>query len=117
MYINVSDILPPELTVEGLCLFAGSETTITATGDFDDFSWNVNSQFTDFNVANIPFGGTFVVTGILDAGCQVQTSFFIDQSPYYLPDVEYTPNPPFICDDDSAFVQVVPDVDEVFVGQ
>lgn len=117
MYIEVLDILPPELTVEGLMsICAGSETTITATGDFDDFIWNVNSQFTDFNVANIPFGGTFVVTGILDAGCQVQTSFFIDQSPYYLPDVEYTPDPPYICDDDSAFVQVVPDVDEVFIG-
>ncbi len=117
MYIEVLDILPPELTVEGtMSICAGSETQITATGDFDEFTWNINSQFTDGNIANIPFGGTFVVTGILDEGCQVQTSFFIDQSPYYLPDVEYTPNPPNICSGDSAFVQVIPDVDEVFVG-
>ncbi len=117
MYIEVLDILPPELTVEGtMSICAGSETQITATGDFDEFTWNLNSQFTDGNIANIPFGGTFVVTGILDEGCQVQTSFFIDQSPYYLPDVEYTPNPPNICSDDSVFVQVIPDVDEVFVG-
>ena len=117
MYIEVLDVLPPELTVEGnMAICAGAETVITATGDFDSFSWNLNSQFTDGNVATIPFGGNFVVTGILDAGCEVQTSFFIDQSPYYLPDVEYDPNPPYICDDDSVFVQVVPDVDEVFVG-
>ena len=52
------------------------------------------------NVATIPFGGTFVVTGILDIGCEVQETFFIDQSPYYLPDVEYDPNPP-------TFVQTI----------
>ncbi len=117
MYIHVLDILPPELTVEGvMSICAGSETQITALGDFDEFIWNVNSQFTDGNIANIPFGGNFVVTGVLDQGCAVQTSFFIDQSPYYLPDLEYTPNPPNICSDDSAFVQVIPDFDETFVG-
>ena len=93
MYINVLDVLPPELTIEGnLAICAGAETTITANGDFDSFSWNLNSQFTNGNVATIPFGGTFVVTGILDIGCEVQETFFIDQSPYYLPDVEYDPN-------------------------
>ena len=117
MYINVLDVLPPELTIEGnLAICAGAETTITANGDFDSFSWNLNSQFTNGNVATIPFGGTFVVTGILDIGCEVQETFFIDQSPYYLPDVEYDPNPPNICENDSVFVQVMPDVDENFVG-
>ena len=48
MYINVLDVLPPELTIEGnLAICAGAETTITANGDFDSFSWNLNSQFTN----------------------------------------------------------------------
>jgi gliding motility-associated-like protein len=117
MVIEVLDVLPPELTVEGnMAICAGSATEITALGAFDSFAWNINSQFVNDNVANIPFGGTFYVTGILDVGCQVQTSFFIDQSPYYLPDVIFDPSPPNICSDDSAYVEVVPAPDENFVG-
>lgn len=116
MYIEVLDVTPPELTVSGnMSICAGAATEITASGAFDSFNWNINSDFYEDNVAEIPFGGTFVVTGILDVGCEVQTSFFIDQSPYYLPEIEFDPTIPSICSDDSVYVEVIPGPDENFV--
>lgn len=116
MYIEVLDVTVPELTVSGnMSICAGAATEITADGAFDSFSWNINSDFYDNNVATIPFGGNFVVTGYLDVGCQVSETFFIDQSPYYLPDIVFDPETPTICSDDSVYVEVVPAPDENFV--
>ena len=117
MVIEVLDVVLPELTIEGnLAICAGAETEITAIGDFDSFSWNLSSQFTNGNVATIPFGGNIVVTGILDIGCQVSMTFFIDQTPYYLPEITTDPSPLVICSDDTAYVAVVPDPDENFIA-
>ena len=92
MVIEVLDVTLPELTIEGnLAICAGSATEITALGDFDSFSWNLSSQFTDGNVATIPFGGLIVVTGNLDVGCSVSQTFNIEQTPYYLPNIEPLP--------------------------
>jgi gliding motility-associated-like protein len=117
MIIQVLEVALPELTVEGnMAICAGAETTITALGDFDSFSWNVSSQFADGNQATIPFGGNITVNGILDVGCSASLTFFIDQSPYYLPTIATIPDPLVICSDDTAYVQVIPDMDEEFVA-
>ncbi len=117
MFIQVLDVALPELTVEGdMAICAGAETMITALGDFDSFSWNLSSQFVNGNQASIPFGGNITVNGLLDVGCSVALTFFIDQSPYYLPTIATIPDPLVICSDDTAYVQVVPDPDEEFVG-
>ena len=112
--IEVLDVTLPELTISGnLSICAGSATEITALGDFDSFSWNLSSQFTDGNVATIPFGGLIVVTGNLDVGCSVSETFEIDQTPYYLPNIE--PSPLVICSDDTAYVSVL-DPDDLYVS-
>ena len=114
MVIEVLDVTLPELTIEGnLAICAGSATEITALGDFDSFSWNLSSQFTDGNVATIPFGGLIVVTGNLDVGCSVSQTFNIEQTPYYLPNIE--PLPLVICSDDTAFVSVL-DPNDLYVS-
>ncbi|MDE0721785.1 MAG: gliding motility-associated C-terminal domain-containing protein [Flavobacteriales bacterium] len=116
MVIEVLNVTLPELTIEGnLSICAGAETVITASGDFDSFSWNLSSQFTDGNVATIPFGGWIVVLGNLDIGCSVSETFFIDQTSYYLPDIETDPSPLVMCSDDTAYVYV-PNPDDVYVG-
>ena len=117
MVIEVLDVPLPELSVEGnMAICAGAETTITALGAFDSFSWNLSSQFANGNQAIIPFGGNITVNGLLDVGCSVSYTFFIDQSPYYLPTISTIPDPLVICSDDTAYVQVIPDPDEDFVG-
>ena len=114
MVIEVLDVTLPELTIEGnLAICAGSATEITALGNFDSFSWNLSSQFTDGNVATIPFGGAIVVTGNLDVGCSVSQTFYIAQTPYYLPNIE--PLPLVICSDDTAYVSVL-DPDNLYVS-
>ena len=114
MVIEVLDVTLPELTIEGnLAICAGSATEITALGNFDSFSWNLSSQFTDGNVATIPFGGAIVVTGNLDVGCSVSQTFEIVQTPYYLPNIE--PLPLVICSDDTAYVSVL-DPDNLYVS-
>jgi len=113
MVIEVLDVILPELTIDGnLSICAGTATEITALGAFDSFSWNLSSAFTDGNVATIPFGGAIVVTGILDVGCSVSQTFYIDQTPYYLPDIE--PLPLVICSDDTAYV-FAPNPDDLYV--
>ena len=114
MVIEVLNVTLPELTIEGdLAICAGAATVITALGDFDSFSWNLSSQFTDGNVATIPFGGLIVVTGNLDVGCSVSETFFIEQTPYYLPNIQ--PLPLVICSDDTAFVSVL-DPNDLYVS-
>jgi gliding motility-associated-like protein len=115
MVIEVLDVTLPELTISGeLSICAGVETEITALGDFDSFSWNLSSQFTDGNVATIPFGGLIVVTGNLDVGCSVSQTFYIEQTPYYLPDIITDPSSLTICPDDTAYVYV-PNPDSLYV--
>jgi gliding motility-associated-like protein len=116
MVIEVLNVALPELTIQGnLSICAGAETVITASGEFDDFSWNISSQFTNLNIATIPFGGNFVVTGNLDIGCSVSFPFFIDQTDYYLPDIESDPSPLTMCSDDTAYV-FVPNLEDAYVG-
>ena len=121
--INVLDIVPPSIDVTsatgefGIC--AGSELDVTATSvdgqePVEDWSWNLNSDFWDANEATIPFGGTFVVTGETAGGCVVKENFTVVQTPFYLPTVEGTLQA--VCPGDSAFVEVIPDDDENFVG-
>ena len=121
--INVLDIVPPSIDVTsatgefGIC--AGSELDVTATSvdgqePIEDWSWNLNSDFWDANEATIPFGGTFVVTGETAGGCVVKENFTVLQTPFYLPTVEGTLQA--VCPGDSAFVEVIPDEDENFVG-
>ena len=121
--VNVLDIVPPSIDVTsatgefGIC--AGSELDVTATSvdgqePIEDWSWNLNSDFWDANEATIPFGGTFVVTGETAGGCVVKENFTVLQTPFYLPTVEGTLQA--VCPGDSAFVEVIPDEDENFVG-
>ena len=121
--VNVLDIVPPSIDVTsatgefGIC--AGSELDVTATSvdgqePVEDWSWNLNSDFWDANEATIPFGGTFVVTGETAGGCVVKENFTVVQTPFYLPTVEGTLQA--VCPGDSAFVEVIPDDDENFVG-
>ncbi|MEC8401349.1 MAG: gliding motility-associated C-terminal domain-containing protein [Bacteroidota bacterium] len=121
--VNVLDIVPPSIDVTsatgefGIC--AGSELDVTATSvdgqePIEDWSWNLNPNFWDANEATIPFGGTFVVTGETAGGCVVKENFTVLQTPFYLPTVEGTLQA--VCPGDSAFVEVIPDEDENFVG-
>jgi len=121
--INVLDIVPPTIEVTsatgefGIC--AGSELDVTAESvggqePVDSWSWNLNSNFWTENQATIPFGGTFVVTGETAGGCVVNDIFQVIQTPFYLPTVEGTLQA--VCPGDSAFVEVIPDLDENFVN-
>jgi hypothetical protein len=120
--IQVLDVVPPTIDVTsatgewGIC--AGSELDVTAASvggqePVVDWSWNLGSQFWTDNEATIPFGGTFVVTGSTASGCVVRELFEVFQTPYYLPTVEGTLQT--VCPGDSAFVEVIPDVNENFV--
>ena len=92
IYIEVLDIELPTLTVDGnTAICAGGELELTATGDFDEIIW---SNGTVGNTNTYTFGGTFFVTGYIDQ-CQVQEEFYVDQSPYFLPDVVV--DPPAVC--------------------
>ena len=78
--IEVLDVEPPAISVAnadgsgepfGMC--AGSELQVVASPvggeeEIIDWSWNINSQFWNENTADIPFGGTFVVTGTTPLG-------------------------------------------------
>ena len=121
--INVLDILPPDIEVIsstgdfGIC--AGAELDVTANSvdgqePVTSWSWNLNDNFWEDNEATVPFGGVFVVTGETDGGCVVKEVFEVFQTPFYLPAVEGTLQA--VCPGDSAFVQVIPDEDENFVG-
>ena len=121
--INVLDILPPDIEVIsstgdfGIC--AGAELDVTANSvdgqePVTSWSWNLNENFWEDNEATVPFGGVFVVTGETDGGCVVKEVFEVFQTPFYLPAVEGTLQA--VCPGDSAFVQVIPDEDENFVG-
>ena len=101
IYIEVLDIELPTLTVEGnTAICAGGELELTATGDFDEIIW---SNGTVGNTNTYTFGGTFFVTGYIDQ-CQVQEEFYVDQSPYFLPDVVV--DPPAVCPGQTAIAVV-----------
>ena len=122
--INVLGINPPEIELTsssgeefGIC--AGAELTVTAAsigGDepVTDWGWNLGSSFWTENVATIPFGGTFAVTGETAGGCVVREIFEVFQTPYYLPTVSGTLQA--VCPGDAAYVEVIPDEDENFVS-
>ena len=124
IFIKVLGITPPTIEVTsptgeefGIC--AGAELDVEAASIGGDepvvsWSWNLNSNYWNDNEATIPFGGTFVVTGETNGGCVVKESFEVVQTPYYLPTVEGTLQA--VCPGDSAFVEVIPDDDENFVG-
>ena len=122
--INVLDIVPPAIEVStvdggdfGICAGAELDVLAESVGGQEpvaDWSWNLNSQYWSDNEATIPFGGTFVVTGETAGGCVVKESFQVVQTPFYLPTVEGTLQA--VCPGDSAFVEVIPDDDENFVG-
>ena len=101
--VEVLDIVIPELSIEGnTSICAGGEATITATGDFDEIVWsNGNVGVTNTYV----FGGNFFVTGQIGQ-CETVEYFFIDQSPYFLPDVVI--DPPAVCVGETAIVTVDP---------
>ena len=101
IYIEVLDIELPALTVEGnTAICAGGELELTATGDFDEIIW---SNGTVGNTNTYTYGGTFFVTGYIDQ-CQVQEEFYVDQSPYFLPDVVV--DPPAVCPGQTAIAVV-----------
>ena len=116
--INVLDIEVISSTGDfGIC--AGAELDVTANSvdgqePVTSWSWNLNDNFWEDNEATVPFGGVFVVTGETDGGCVVKEVFEVFQTPFYLPAVEGTLQA--VCPGDSAFVQVIPDEDENFVG-
>ena len=121
--INVLNIVPPDIEVTsatgdfGVC--AGAELDVTANSiDGQEpvtlWSWNLNDNLWEDNEATVPFGGVFVVTGETEGGCVVEESFEVFQTPLYLPTVTGTLQA--VCPGDSAFVQVIPDEDESFVG-
>ena len=123
--IEVIGVVPPTIAVTtpdggtdfGIC--AGAELDVVANSvDGDepivDWSWNLTSSFWEDNTANIPFGGTIVVTGETESGCEISQPFEVVQTPFYLPTLSGTSVT--ICPGDSTLVNVVPDEDEQFVG-
>ena len=101
--VEVLDIILPELTLDGnMAICAGGEAEITAMGDFDNIVWsNGNEGSTNTYV----FGGNFFVTGQVGQ-CETVEYFFIDQSPYFLPDVDV--DPVAVCPGQTAIVTVDP---------
>ena len=90
--IEVLNIELPDLVLEGnTAICAGGEVEITAAGAFDEIIWSTGAEG---NTNTYTFGGTFLVTGYLDQ-CTVVEEFYVDQSPYFLPDVEV--DPPSVC--------------------
>jgi gliding motility-associated-like protein len=90
--LEVLDIELPELVLDGnSAICAGGEVEITVSGAFDEIVW---SNGVVGNTNTYTFGGTFFVTGYLDQCTQVE-EFYVDQSPYFLPDVEV--DPPSVC--------------------
>ena len=73
----------------------------------------MTSDFWDENTANVPFGGTFVVSGETASGCVINQTFDVLQTPFYLPTL--TGTSVTICPGDSAEINVVPDEGEEFV--
>ncbi|HBP44998.1 MAG TPA: hypothetical protein DD635_03800, partial [Flavobacteriales bacterium] len=101
LVIDVLNIELPPLTIEGnSAICAGGEVELTATGDFDEIIW---SNGTVGNTNTYTYGGTFFVTGYLDQ-CAVEEEFYIDQSPYFLPDVVV--DPPAVCPGQTTLVVV-----------
>lgn len=98
---EVLDIELPELTLEGnTAICAGGQAIITANGDFEEIVWsNGNTGNTNTYI----YGGNFFVSGYLDE-CSVTEYFTINQSPYFLPDVEV--DPPAVCPGQTAIVIV-----------
>lgn len=122
--IEVLDVEPPGISVVnseggdefGMC--AGNELQVVASAvgggeGIESWSWNLNSQFWVDNVADIPFGGTFVVTGTTSSGCVVKEAIDVVQTPFYLPTVlgaNVT-----LCPGETTELLIVPDDDQVFV--
>ena len=101
LVFEVLDIVLPELTVDGnTAICAGGELTLTATGDFEEIVW---SNGTPGNTNTYTYGGTFFVTGYIDQ-CTVVEEFYVDQSPYFLPDVVV--DPAAVCPGQTALVVV-----------
>lgn len=122
--INVLGVAPPTIDLStsangAFAICAGDELIVTASSQgggepVADWSWNLGSSFWDENEANIPFAGSFVVTGETASGCVVDESFDVEQTPYYLPTLTGTLQA--ICPGDSAYVEVVPSDGETFVS-
>jgi len=101
LVIEVLNVELPELVVEGNeAICAGGEVTLTASGAFDEIVW---SDGTPGPSNSYTYGGTFFVTGYLEQ-CTVVEEFYIDQSPYFLPDVVV--DPPAVCPGQTALVVV-----------
>ena len=114
--IEVLDVVPPSIEVAtedgsgefGIC--AGQELSVVASSvggqeDVQDWSWNLNPSFWNGPTADIPFGGTFVVTGTTPTGCVVKENFEVIQTPFYLPAVSGTNVT--VCAGESTIVVVV----------
>lgn len=101
IYIEVLNIELPPLTIEGnASICAGGEVEITAAGDFEEIIW---SDGTVGNTNTFTYGGTFFVSGYIGQ-CSVQEEFFVDQTPYFLPDVAL--DPIAVCPGEAALVVV-----------
>lgn len=99
--IQVLNIELPDLVLEGnTAICAGGEVEINATGAFDEIIW---SDGTVGSTNTYTFGGTFFVTGYLEQ-CTVEEVFFVDQAPYFLPDVVI--DPPAVCPGQTAIAIV-----------
>lgn len=99
--IEVLNITLPELTIEGnAAICAGGELLLTAVGDFEQIVWS-NGTVGPQNTYS--YGGTFFVTGYIDE-CTVVEQFFVEQSPYFLPDVVI--DPPAVCPGQTALAVV-----------
>lgn len=102
---EVSPIELPELTVSGnTAICAGGEAIVTVEGEgFDAIVWsNGNTESSNTYI----YGGNFFVTGYVEQ-CETVEYFFIDQSPYFLPDIDVTP--PAVCPGQTAIVLVDPE--------
>ena len=86
---EVLDVELPDLQVTGdSAICAGGTIEVSAMGEgFDEIVWsNGNTGYT--NTYN--YGGNFYVSGVLGQ-CSTVEYFSIDQSPYFLPDVDWSP--------------------------
>jgi gliding motility-associated-like protein len=101
--VEVLPISVPALEVTGnFSICAGGSTTLSVGSGFDSYQWSNGNVGT---TNTYTFGGDFFVSGFI-AQCEAVEYFTVEQSPYFLPDVDVVP--PAICPNQYATATVDP---------
>jgi hypothetical protein len=101
--VEVLDVAAPEIDVTGVfSICAGNTTEISVVpGDLDYYIWSSGCQGPSPD-CGISYGGNFTVTAY-DGQCNATESFSIDETPYFIPALTYSPSP-FACFGDTVTV-------------